>query len=656
MRTTPPVLLSCSPFLEMLEPRIAPAGDLVVSAIDVFFDPGEILVPGDTVDVRLSITNQAEAPPEGSDPKANDAVGKTGFHIYMSSDGTLNTATEVGKAQSVSVKLAPGQTTTVTAKITLPFFDLDGSSPNAGLYHFIGEADSGERIPESNESNNTRASTDAYPYQFKFGDVGERKGVKLKGIDQVGEEFELKLTGGGMGEVVRNPGGDVDLTLTGTTSKSTAVSNIVTGGLHNITVGAPLKALNFLSTSVTGSVLFSGGVDKVMLANLDGSGEGETVAILGKQPVKSITLGSVEDFNIISTGGISLLQVAQWNSVGEDFISAPFMGQLKVYGGDFDPDLMLLSASPKGYALAKATIAGTLGGEWDATARVGKIIAQGADGWQLDVNNERVDSIFMRGSKEGLGFLFGNTSEDDFTLRAGHFKEIVVTGFLNNAKIVTMAPPVGKFSEGIDELAAGTVLSSIIESKTGTVQKIDVGQWLGGGSITVSSLDTLTTDSELSSGDFSADITVENNARKIAIAGRLSDGKISLGDGVFDLRVAHVEDSWIFVTGDVSTLLIGHPAKVPAFHNTGIEVYGQIWSARVWNVSPTGSEGSGNGSIGAYIIAGSVGEYRRYEGTGKAPVDTYKSGDALGSDGIFDDVADQHGDYTLRIVGAQTPV
>lgn len=620
--------------LEELEPRIAPASDLVVAGIVPILPEGGPLVPGDAGTIVFTIANQASAPSAGQGEHENDANGNTGFHVYLSADQTLDSSDWlVGKAQSISVKLAPGQTSKpIKAKIEMPLLDLGGNSPAAGEYYFLIEADSGERINESNEFNNIGRTEETFSYQFQFGNVGERKGVTLEGTD-----FKLTLKGGGMGEVTR--GADVNIALTGVSAKSTAGGSFLGHELHDITADAAMKGIVFPGAFVTGDVSLPGGIQTLFLGNTGGAG---SKIEIGGGPVKQITLGRVSDLDITAEGGIQTLQVIDWHSVSGDIITADFITNLKAMGApkqniaaNFDADLNLSGdGAPKGMVLGAATIPGAIsGGDWSITGLAGKltlgrvsglditatkgiqslqvvdwnssgddditapfltnlktvgvpkqeifgdfeanlllsgvgapkglvmqsaviagmladglwdingaqtkvdsITARAAAGWNLDAEGS-VGTILMTG-KGVLGSLLGEEADktpDGFTLKAAQFGKIEVQGVFDGKVVATGEGGKG----GIKDFLVATVSGgSIVESKEG-IDQVAVDEWTEGGVLKASWITTIKT-LKGKSGAFTPDVTIT--------------GRDEPGGGVFaifDARIkGAVSGTWL-ATGTV---------------------------------------------------------------------------------------------------------
>lgn len=624
-------------FVETLEDRIAPAADLIATIISI--EMPDVAVPGDTGTVKFEIKNIASMPTSGN-LRANDAVGTTGLHVYLSADTSGDQFTDeiIGKKQNVKFNLAPQKSVTHSVNFTMPALNLDGSSPDAGEYFIVVEADSGGRINESSEGNNDGATAETITYAFNFGDVGTRKGVALKGIDQGDKPFSLNLKGGGLGEVFRD-GSDIDISFTGTTDKSAASSDMVGGTFHDISAGSALKSLTFAGAYVTGDVMLSGGIETLFLGNT--GGPDSTMSIGGSKAVKTLTLGRVSDLDITAPSGIAALNVIDWNAPDTDTITAPYILALKTLGaskagiaGDFDASLKLGKTGPNGLGLGKGMITGSLlGGTWDVEGHIQSIAAVSGDGWKLDADGI-VGTLAIAGAKSLPGSLTGDKSEAGFTLKANSFGEITITGELNG-KIVTTGADGNNRSIG-NFLAKSIIGGSVIDASSGTIGKFETGQWLGGGKLSGKAVDSLVTNKKFGSGDFEADLSVTQESfpkpSSIVIAGALRDATWEMRD-VGTLKLARLFNSNVDVIGDVDKLLLGNPTDQPAFENSTVNASG-ITLVNIWNVNES--------EAGGYTLlrAESVERYVRYAGKSIAYAE---------SDPDEDGIVDAVGNYEFEL-------
>lgn len=611
--------------LETLEPRIAPAGDLIATVISVKLP--NFTVPGDAGTITFEIKNIAPALADKAD-KSNHAIGTTGLHINLSADGVSTTFEEIGKVQNVKFNLAPGASKKFTGKFIMPELYLMNTFPAEGDYFIQVEADSGHRIFESNEGNNFASSEQAFPFVFQFGDVGSRKGVTLKGYDQNFNPFALKMTGGGSGDVT--PGANVDIALTGTTAKSALSGTMVGSSLRNISADGPMKSITLPGAFVKGDVTLLGGIETLFLADTGGSGADITIG--GSKPVKSITLGQVSDLNISAPSGITTLQVIDWDAVGTDTITAPFITNLKSLGapkvginGDFEASLNLSGeGAPKKVVLGNATIAGALlGGTWDinggASSTSGDIAAEAASGWKLDAEGS-VGSLIFPGSKDLPGSLIGDKSDAGFTVRASSFKGILAADDID-AKIVASGL-VEKTGLAIGSILAETVNGAVVEAAAGGIGSLKLGEWLNGGSVTTKWLGEVSTDRKIASGDFSANLTTtdargskEISIEDVSIGGTLKSSTWSIFKDVSIFHTAAIENSQVTVGKDVLLLVVGGKGVTDvAFKNSNINVSGHTFTAVVTNVDPS-SSGSTFG-----LTTATIKSYTRYEAGKPKPV------------------------------------
>lgn len=173
-------------------------------------------------------------------------------------------------------------------------------------------ADSGSRIPEANEGNNTTASTAQVDYKFWVGDVGSRKNVAFDAF--AGGPLEFDLNGGGVGKVIVS-GGIVDLSYEGTTAKSVG---LIRGNgnlnLRNVTANAVMNSVS-LAANVTGTANFNGGLGGLAIRELGGPASDASLNIAAGFPKPAVlAFTRVENSNITVDGekGIRLFLARQW--------------------------------------------------------------------------------------------------------------------------------------------------------------------------------------------------------------------------------------------------------------------------------------------------------------------------------------------------------
>jgi subtilase family serine protease len=109
--------------------------DLIVSA----FAPPSTMATGVSVNVNSTVLNQG-----------GGAAPQTTVRFYLSVNLTVD-ASDIVVGSRTAGPLAPGQSDTGVAAILIP------SGTAAGSYWLIAVADDGNAVPETNESNNTRA-------------------------------------------------------------------------------------------------------------------------------------------------------------------------------------------------------------------------------------------------------------------------------------------------------------------------------------------------------------------------------------------------------------------------------------------------------------------------------------------------------------------
>jgi CARDB len=129
------------PFIESLESRqlLTAAATLPDLTFSLAYTPPALVQPGASISPKLTITNA------GSSIKKKSNVP---INLYVSTTPTLAPGSVPFKVIDESLKLAAGQSTTVTLTASLP---LDITSNN---YYLIVEADKPSAVHESNFANN----------------------------------------------------------------------------------------------------------------------------------------------------------------------------------------------------------------------------------------------------------------------------------------------------------------------------------------------------------------------------------------------------------------------------------------------------------------------------------------------------------------------
>jgi hypothetical protein len=204
-----------------------------------------------------------------------------------------------------------------------------------------------------------------------FGGVGSRKNVKFSKTLSDGTLATFALSGPGTGTILDAGGGNLNLSLDGT-SDSTTVTVSAKGGtgivpLVGISDTRNIGTLNAPVVIVNGNLTLNGNVKKITLAGMNGG----TLHSFST-PTTALTLGDLRDVLIDFHGAISSLAVNSWSSSGSNMITTPFISTLKTRG-DFNASLNLSgTGAPGGVALKTVTIGGNLlGGIWNVQGAAG---------------------------------------------------------------------------------------------------------------------------------------------------------------------------------------------------------------------------------------------------------------------------------------------
>jgi len=408
---------------EGLEPRLLLSADIVPALSSL--GPTQPLLPSDALIQEVVIQN------------AGDQAVPSGFVIdlYGSLSGVRGSG-DPRLASIVTTDLVPaGGSISLSA-------NLDLSSLTPGVYSIIAEADVGDIVGESNESNNVATGDSQIEMIWQFGDVGDRvQPVVLRLEDADGSEVTFSLTGAGTGEVALTPDG-FDLTVHGTSATSVVTVSVVGGDgktiLQDVLIDGGLAAFN------------------APRAMLSGAFEGDAMG--------TVLLMATDDTASSSVDAVSL--------------------QRLIVEGNFAAHLNLTGNASTPLVLAQAQIGGAVAGVWNVHGRVGQLnVGSTTDAWFASFA-EPIGSLVSAGDLSGrlyapsLGVLQvgGNlqgaqlvigadlgsdgqlggsgTAADMFS--AGNLSRVRVGGSVIDSRVWVGIDPVdGIFDNGNDRLAPG---------------------------------------------------------------------------------------------------------------------------------------------------------------------------------------------------------
>ncbi|MCD6303816.1 MAG: hypothetical protein J7M21_02500 [Planctomycetes bacterium] len=429
---------------------------------------GRTVVPGDQGTARLTVTNAGNV----------RAAGRVDIRFYLSADETLDDGdTMIGSLAGRSLRLDAGRGRTYTARLAVPA-DLP-----SGTYRLLAEVDASDDFHEADETNNVVAWAAPMELAWKFGDLGDRRAVRLTVRDAAGTAVTLALTGGGYGEVVG--GRDLQrIELHETTRRSRmriTTPRAAAATVGDIVIDGDLSYLYAPAVTLTGDLTAERSIRKLTLGGLAGGSRIE-IDPAGRlvEPDHAITLslGLVRDASIDTNDvPIGSLTVLDWRDTDgrPDRIDAPWIGRLTVRGrrsrdaarrlnGDFQAELHLTGRMlrPGRYVLRTASIAGRIDSPWDIRGAIGTIRAAAADEtWTLRAAGP-VGAIDARDALAG-------------DVEAWYFRRLSTRGPLT-ARISASACD-ERTGVSIGSLAAGAVRDVSLDLPGG-VSSIDVLEWV----------------------------------------------------------------------------------------------------------------------------------------------------------------------------------
>ncbi len=597
-----------SPFvpclIEPLEARIAPAVDLLLKITSIEFP--NVAVPGDSGTITMTIENIGDEVAKNTtdiniwlvpDPGAGQQPGDS---VYNGGNFGRNTAKSmkiVEGEKDVPLNLKPvsegGNPKIITKKFTLPdlilgegtvapgdlYFTNDPGGPSVyhpfnmtpGLHYIVAEVDGGnENEPFFfSHRNNFAAPAGPFDYQYQFGTVGSRSNVDLHTTSGTfdtttrtfpGPSADFSLSGSGKGtiSVVNATAGDPtnrnNLAFTGTSAGSfgaAAVFKNKAGNdrltLNNITADSPMKGIKLPKFDLTGSVDATGALAGLELGNIGGSGKHINIGGGASDPPATVILGRVNDLDLTAGVGLGVLQVIDWQKGGAaDTITTPFISDLSAKGdskasvaGDFAASINLNGANAKGFALGEVTVVGQLKQSTftaTGTGKVGDIVAKSANQWGMNVQGAAEDVLIFQD-------LAGATATG---LTAKSFGLIKVGGNLSNHITATGADDKGL---SIKSVVAKAIQAINIKAENGGIEKVEAGDWTGGGELKAKTVKTLTT----KTGDFTPTLNLTGisiidaptpSIGTATIAGALKTGTWNIKGKIKSLTAGSVEAGW----------------------------------------------------------------------------------------------------------------
>jgi hypothetical protein len=408
------------------------------------------------------------------DTAVNDSATVT---IYASMDGSLAGAIEVGSTNQ-TLALGAGDTTNVNVAITVG----DDMQPTG--YDLIAVVDDADNVDEFDETNNTATAEDALNVVWRF-DASNK--LTIDG-DNAGQWTKVVLRGAGSGEVSIGDDGLYNLAVTGTTNRSQL--NFNTRGSSDFNVGSlsvdgALKALIGKKTDLMGDAVFTGGINKIKVDDVDGGlitiGEGSGEV--------QLYFDEVTDVSISSAMGIRKLQSSSYLDTDnvDDLIVADYINNLQTKKGDFQANMRLLGANSKGKSLGSANIKGTLGSGdendpavWEVAADVGRIRSGDTIGFELvglgDVDIQGLQTGLALGvninTQGALGVVKAKQWHSS-DINAASVKSMNIGGDMTDSRVTIT----GDAKYGMKSLKAKGAINNVQISSTSALGSITAKQW-----------------------------------------------------------------------------------------------------------------------------------------------------------------------------------
>ena len=319
-------------------------------------------VPGDKGTANIQILNNS----------GGLAKGKVNVKLYLSESALTNAGdgkgfeldTEGADADlllatlnDISINVAPGKNTSIPVKFTVP---ADGLT-SGKQYRLLAKVETAngstiqELYTDDNVGNFTKESVSLSSpdvlrtFSLDFGSVGGRSKVPLTVQDADGQNVTSTIIGPGTGSVVKNTDGTVDVTVTGTSAKSTLSVKTAKGevaDLDDLFINETIGSVKLGNVNLHGHFTASEGAKSITLGDLDSTYTAQPTINLDKTlsigvfPVAtqklSLTLGNVRDYTLQSSMTVSKISAKEWLNdaltTAANSITAAGIGVLKITG------------------------------------------------------------------------------------------------------------------------------------------------------------------------------------------------------------------------------------------------------------------------------------------------------------------------------------
>jgi VCBS repeat-containing protein len=279
------------------------------------WEPGELLIPGDSESATLTVRNEGGVA----------VSGPVQVKLYASADGVLDAGDMLLVAGETLAGLAAG----ASSALELSFTFTSSLLPRG--YVLLADIDPDGQVPESNEDNNV-AVTEVFDFRWMFGDVPGHGRETLFVRDGDGTLVAFTLLGSGTGEITLDDEREWDMLVTGTNSLSVVAVLTLGGGdgrvaLDDIHAAGALGALLAPTTDLTGTLAIGG---PVTFGIVIGSATGALIAVASLPAIA--VLGNVVDSRIVVGGDLGADGQPGGSGADADTLAADDLGSLVILG------------------------------------------------------------------------------------------------------------------------------------------------------------------------------------------------------------------------------------------------------------------------------------------------------------------------------------
>jgi len=209
-------------------------------------------VPGDRGVVQVELHNEGNAP----------ARGIVQVDLFTSADDQLDAQDTLVASQPVRINIPAGRRQVVSLRVEVP------SDAEPGSDYLIADVDTADAIDELSEANNVAATGEPGTVAWQFGEVGDRRNVRLILNDAQDRPVLYRLLGPGTGEIGWH-GDHPCITVTGSDPRTLLTITPLTRGaeatVDTITIQGDARGIVAPKVDLDGDVSVHGAMGRLVM-------------------------------------------------------------------------------------------------------------------------------------------------------------------------------------------------------------------------------------------------------------------------------------------------------------------------------------------------------------------------------------------------------